>query len=138
MYFSTFTCRNSLDKFDLENLGQGHTVQRSPWSHSLANTNLYQSRTWAFFASSGRFPDLISKFVNLKNADQDHDVQHSQWQIYHFLFDSHSNVCSISHHLRDVRKYDKMLKHWPIKCQSQEGEKRDSRLSTGNVQLVNC
>ena len=32
---------------------------KSQWSHSIANINLYKSRTWAFFASSHRFPDVI-------------------------------------------------------------------------------
>ena len=32
----------------------------------------------------------------------------SRWQTHDFLFDGNSNVCSISHHLQDIRKTNKM------------------------------
>ena len=32
--------------FDLENESQGHGIQHSQWSHSMANVNLYKSHTW--------------------------------------------------------------------------------------------
>ena len=30
------------------------------------------------------------------------------WQIHDFLFDGSNNVCYISHHLRNICKYNKM------------------------------
>ena len=57
----------NLPGFDLENEGQGHGVQHFHWSHSMANINLYEGHTCAFFACSHHFRDIhISKFVNLK------------------------------------------------------------------------
>ena len=44
--------------FDLEYCRQGHKVQHSKWSHSIRNINIYKSRSWAFFSSSHRFPDI--------------------------------------------------------------------------------
>ena len=35
--FQAFTYQKSFEKFDRENLGQGHEVQHSQWSHSMAN-----------------------------------------------------------------------------------------------------
>ena len=53
--------------FDLVNEGQGHWVEHSQWFHSMANINLYESQTWAFFASSHRFRDVhISKCLTVK------------------------------------------------------------------------
>ena len=45
--------------FGLEYISQGHDVQNLQWRHSMANVNLYKTRTWAFFASFHRFPDII-------------------------------------------------------------------------------
>ena len=42
--------------FDLDNLGQGHGVKHSQWSHS--NINVDKSRKCALFASSRRFVDV--------------------------------------------------------------------------------
>ena len=50
--------------FDLDNEGQGHGVQYSPWRHSTANINLCKSHIGTFFASYQRFRDIhISKFM---------------------------------------------------------------------------
>ena len=32
----------------------------------------------------------------------------NRWQMHDFLFDENSNICSIFHHLRDIRKTNKM------------------------------
>ena len=55
---------------DLENLGQGQSVQRSQWSHSTAESNLYKSHSPHFYASSTRFE--IYKRVDLKHLGQGH------------------------------------------------------------------
>ena len=59
-------------------IGQGHDVKHSQWCHSMVNINLYTSRTWAFFASFHRFPDIeyydFQKFCNLENIGQGHDI----------------------------------------------------------------
>ena len=41
--FIAFTYQNSHLKMKLENLGLGHGLQHSQWSHSMANINLYKS-----------------------------------------------------------------------------------------------
>ena len=107
---------------DLENIGQGHDVQHSQWRHSMANINLYESCTWAFFASSHCFPNnkyyLISRnLVILKWLVK--VMMYSvcngaiEWLIPDFLSDGNSNVCSTFHLLRDIRK--KSQKFWPWK-----------------------
>ena len=50
---------------------------------SWDSCQLYKRRTWAFFASSHRVPDIeyydCQKFFDLEDIGQGHDVQHSQW-----------------------------------------------------------
>ena len=60
-----------------------------------------------------------------------------RWQMHDFLFDGNSNVCSISHHLRDIRKSNKMSKLFDLETegQGQGGEKRDLCHSPGNVRF---
>ena len=56
-----------------------------------------------------------------------------RWQIPDFLFYDTSNVCSISHHFRNICKNDKSF-DLENEGQSQEVEERmDLRLSTGYV-----
>ena len=51
-----------------------------------------------------------------------------------FLFDGDSIVCSIYHHLRDIRQSNKMPKRRDENgCDGQGGEKLDLRHSNGNV-----
>ena len=53
--------------FNIKNVGQGHGLQYSQCSHSMADINLYNRRTWAFFASTHHFRDIdVSKFVTFK------------------------------------------------------------------------
>ena len=52
---------------DLDNFGQGHEVQHSQMSQSMANINPYKSRSWVVFSSYHRFRDIYNaKFVTLK------------------------------------------------------------------------
>ena len=95
---------------NLENIGNDHDVQHSQWPHSMANFNIYKSRTWVFFTSCHRLPDIkyytISGNCDLEDIGRGHE-QHSQWRhsmtIPDFLSVVNSNVCSISRHLRDIR-----------------------------------
>ena len=58
-----------------------------------------------------------------------------RWQIHDFLCDGNSIVCSICHHLRDIRKTNKMRK-FDLQNESHgQGEKRDLRHSTSHVQF---
>ena len=43
---------------ELETEGQGHDVQHFLWRQSMANIDIYKNRTYTFFASSHRFPDI--------------------------------------------------------------------------------
>ena len=53
--------------------------------------------------------------------------KYAKWKSWHnFIFDDNINVCSISHHLWDIRKWNKMPKVWPWKWRSR-------RRKTGNV-----
>ena len=62
--FNVYESKLMLEKFDLENLGQGHDVQHSQLSHSLANLNLTLEHVCA---SSHRLRDIhISNFETLK------------------------------------------------------------------------
>ena len=65
--------------FDLEVESQGHGIQHLQWSHSMANMNLYESHTCAYFASSHISRYSRFKIRDLENIGQGHDVQHSQW-----------------------------------------------------------
>ena len=100
---------------DLENLGQGHVVQHSQWSQSMANINLYKSHMRSIFVSSHHFWDrYISKFVTLKKIGQGHDVQHLQW--LHSMAYMTSYLIAIVmfalslNRLRDIRKWRKIQK----------------------------
>ena len=73
-------------------------------------------------------------------SENGHDVQHSQlchrWQIclHDFLCDGKCNVCTISHHLLDIRKNNKIQKFdIENEGQGQGGQKLELRHSTGNV-----
>ena len=46
------------EMFDHENLGQGHGVQNSQWSRSMADISVYKSHKPHFCASSHRFRDI--------------------------------------------------------------------------------
>ena len=116
----TSTCASSFRlrdihilNFNIDYLGQGHVVDKRDLHHSMANINLYKSCTWAFFASSHRFPDdiyyMISRncvtlkiFVNVTM----YNIRTGaiRWRIPDFIYDGYSNVCSISHHLWDIRQ----------------------------------
>ena len=55
------------------------------WRHSMANANLYKSRTWAFFAIlSSFFREYILynflKYCDHENIGRGRDVQHCQWR----------------------------------------------------------
>ena len=53
-----------------------------------------------------------------------------------FLFDDNSSVCSVSHHLRDTRKPNKIPKVWPWRWRSRlRRGKPNVRHSTDNVQF---
>ena len=66
LHFPAFD-KITVEKFDLENLGQGHGVNHSQWSSSMENIDVYKSRTGALFASSYRFWDIhVSQFMTLK------------------------------------------------------------------------
>ena len=99
--------------FDLEHDGQYQGVKQSQWSHSMANINLYKRHKWTFLASSHRFYDChIPKFVTL--------ILSTSWCTTFAIDDKdiNGNVCSISHHLRDVCKTNKIAKAWPWKWRS--------------------
>ena len=95
--------------FDLENLGKGHGVHHSQWSHSMAHINIYRRHNLALSCCSHRFPDIKNCYVG-----SSHGVQHSQRRHLmastDVLLDDNSNVYSISHQLRDIRKSNKMTK----------------------------
>ena len=50
------------------------------WRYSMASVNLHKSRTWAFFTSSHRFPDIrfydFQQFCDLEFMGQGHYAQH--------------------------------------------------------------
>ena len=52
-------------------------------------------------------------------------------QIHDFLSDGNSNVCQISHRLRDIRETSKML----YEDHGQGEEEQDLRYSSGNVRI---
>ena len=63
-----------------------------------------------------------------------------RWQIPDFLSDSNSNFCSISHHLQDIRKNNKIIKckksvELENEDQCQGVEEHDLHLLTGNVRI---
>ena len=65
----------SLEKFDRENLDQGHGVQRSQWFHSMTNINFHKNHLWSFYACSQRFRDIHSfEIRDLKDVSQDRNV----------------------------------------------------------------
>ena len=47
-----------------------------------------------------------------------------RWQIPDFLSDGNSNVCSSSHHLRDIRETNKIKIVWPWKWRSKSKSRR--------------
>ena len=66
----------------------------------------------------------VFEIITFKNAwrrkvYEGHKLQHSQWhhwwQISDFLSDGNINVCSISHHLWDIRNSRKSENSWPWK-----------------------
>ena len=66
-FSSRYLTKWQLENFDLESLYQGHGVQHSLLFRSIANINLYKSRSLAFIVSAHRFRDInISKFQTLK------------------------------------------------------------------------
>ena len=83
----------------------------------MDSISLYKSHTRAYFASSHHSPDIkyydFQKLCDLENIGQGHDAQHLQWRhsiaSTQLISDSTSNICSNSHHLRDIRKNYKML-----------------------------
>ena len=86
----------------------------------MANIKVCRCCNCAFFASSNRFPHIdISNFVTLKLLENFtmYTIRNCtiQFQIRDSLSDGYSNVCSISHHLRDIRKSNKIAKVWPWK-----------------------
>ena len=55
------------------------------------------------FSLDNSFPEILMlQIFNFENLGQ------CQGQMNDFLFDTNSNVCSISHHLQDIRKLNKM------------------------------
>ena len=67
--------------FDFEIEDQGHRVQHSQWSHSMANVNLLKGYNRAFFYQFSPLPfSRYSHFKirDLENVCQCQDVQHSQ------------------------------------------------------------
>ena len=70
--------------FDIENIGQGHVIEKRDLRHSITNIKVCESRTRAFIASSHSFSDIlylyISRNFDLENIIQGLDVQHSQWR----------------------------------------------------------
>ena len=112
------------EMYDLENLSQGHGVQLSQWSNSMPNINLYH--IWAIYH---RFPDIIISNVTLKKQVKVtmYNIRNGviRWQIHDFLFDSSSNICSISKHLRDIRKNNDKTLTLKIKVKVNEEKKRD-------------
>ena len=59
----------------LKNVGQGHKVQHSQWSHSMTNINFYKSRYDLFSLTLNQFQDIhTSKLENLENVSQGPDV----------------------------------------------------------------
>ena len=55
-----------------------------------------------------------------------------------FLSDGNSNVCSVSHRLRDIRQNNEMPKVLTLKMKSQGVKESDLRYSTGNVRIHIC
>ena len=75
----------------------------------MANINRYTSHARAFFAGIRRFRDIhVSKFVPLKIIFNviTYNIRCGaiRWKMFDFLSDVNSNVRSISHRLRDIRK----------------------------------
>ena len=70
--------------FDLEKLGKCHRLQHSHFDDQYKPPyNLILS----VFVSAHRFRDIhISKFGDLENIGQEHDIQHLQWR--HSLVDT--------------------------------------------------
>ena len=61
----------------LDNEGQGHGVQHSKWSNSVAKINLYESHTWELFARFHVFEIFRFQNCDLESVDQGQDGQHS-------------------------------------------------------------
>ena len=56
--------------FDNENLGRGHKVQISRWSHSTAIITVYKKSYLAIFAISHRFREFIVQFGSASIIDE--------------------------------------------------------------------
>ena len=102
------------EMFDLENLGQGHRVQHSQFSHSIANINIYKSLNWAFFVGwlSWFSRKQHSEFCDLENVGQGSRYTtiamapfDGKYIIHDFLFDGNFHVCSISRKLNKIQKF---------------------------------
>ena len=123
----------------------------------MANINRYKSRTWAFFASSHHKLYAVYiyiyiymyiyiyiyiyiyvcisrnwKILSILSSSRCTTfskllLDGKECQIPDFLSDGNSSICSVSHHLRDIRT--KMLKYrkcWPWKRKS-----GSTRINTG-------
>ena len=99
---------------NLENRDQGHGVQHSQRSYSMAIINLY-----TFILEHFRQFSLFSRYSHFKirdfeNIGEGHEVQHLQWRHSmaksDFISDINSNICSTSHRLCDIRMSRKMPK----------------------------
>ena len=122
---------------DIENFGQGHSVQRSQWSSSITNINFYKSHAWACLLALTVFE--IFTFRNLwpwkcKTRSWSMYNNHSgaiPWQIHDFISACNSNVCSISPFTRySPNKMQSLILKMKVK-----EKKRNWRHSSENVRF---
>ena len=66
--------------FDIDNEGQCHGVQHSPWCYSMANNNLYKVTLEHFSLALTVSKYSHSKILDIENVDQGHDPQHALYR----------------------------------------------------------
>ena len=68
--------------FDLEEVGQGHGVQRVQSRRSMANINVHKSRNPYIFAPALIISDILTvQMFDLEEVGQGHRVQRSHGRI---------------------------------------------------------
>ena len=103
-FSSAYLPKYLLEKFDLENVGQGHGVQHSQWSYSIVNINLYKVIIEHFSLALTGFRNIhILKFVILKMQVKvmiyNSRSGAIRWQIHDYLMAV--VMFALSHRFRD-------------------------------------